>query len=211
MGLAVLAATRNNLEQQVLSKTAGGKKDIRIWRFKHWGRGVANTNRGLHSSQGHGIKEEVEGTEPGQSREGGGETEYRPQTSPIFHGPVGVGGMGETCWLSGQSQGLVTGARGTGERGYKPLTPPVVSQCLSVPVPLPTARTIFFPLQSPGRTPGACPGAGISIKNVEEQDSEAGVGGCSRVSGPMINKARAQGSPDGEKLHFREGRGLPTV
>lgn len=33
---------------------------------------------GLHSSQGHGKKEEVEGMERGQSREGIGETKYKP-------------------------------------------------------------------------------------------------------------------------------------
>lgn len=62
------------------------------------------------------------------------------------------------------------GAPGT---GYKPLTPFRVSQCVSVPMPLPKAGAVLLPPQSPSLTPRAHPGAGISIKNVEEQDSEA--------------------------------------
>lgn len=92
--------------------------------------------------------------------------------------------------------------------GYKPLTPSEVSQCLSIPMPLLKAGAVLLQPQSPGLTPRACPGAGISIKHAEKQDSE--VRGLSRVSGTMLNKAQAQSSHDGEKLQVRKAKG-PTV
>lgn len=75
-------------------------------------------------------------------------------------------------------------------------------------MPLLKAGAVLLQPQSPGLTPRACPGAGISIKHAEKQDSE--VRGFSRFSGTMLNKAQAQSSRDGEKLQVRKAKG-PTV
>lgn len=160
---------RTDLRQQVLPKAAGGIKVVRICGFKCWGHGEYKP---LVYTEVRVV--EIKRKWRSRARAEQGRRQGRPSTGRESQRCSGASRCrnAQESPAKGRAESGANSQRHQGQT-TSPLTLSGVAWCPSVPMPLPKAGAAALPTSVPGLTPGATPRAGLSIKNPEEQHSEA--------------------------------------